>query len=351
MKKNLLTLATLGALASMSGLASAQSNITVYGVVDGAVRTANHANADGDRLNEASNGVLSESRLGFKGSEDLGNGTRAIFQLETGFSISDGETSDNRDGRRLFGRTAMVGVSNDTYGTLTFGRQNTLGYDFGISTDVYGVAHDLSIAGYQAVLTGYRWDNSVKYVNNFGGMNVGAQVSSGNTIGSTSTDSAYAVNVGYRMNALNVQALYQQANDTREGLLGNVRGEKQKLAALGSTYDFGKTQVFGQYFHNKYNVSDQVNKIAVLGASHEVAPKVTLKGSVTYDKQNNFNEGHRNTYSAVVAYNLSKRTDLYAEVDYNKFSGQYRNSVYSLNTVENPNTNSTGVSLGMRHMF
>lgn len=347
MKKTLIALATFSALAGLTSVASAQSNITVYGVIDEALRTSSHANEKGERLNEVTNGVQSESRLGFKGSEDLGNGLKAVFQVESGFSAGDGVSNDGR----LFGRTALVGISHNTYGTLTLGRQNSLGYDFAMGTDVYNVANNLAISGYQAALTGFRWDNSVKYVNTMGNFNVGAQISSGNKAGSNSSNSAYAVTGGYKYNALNLQALYQQANDTQDGVLGSLAGEKQKLAAVGATYDFGKTQLFGQYFRNTYNVSDQANDIYVVGAAYALAPKVTLKGSATYDKQKNVNAGHRSTYSTLVSYNFSKRTDVYAEVDYNKFSGEYRNTVYDLNTAANPNNNSTGVTVGLRHSF
>lgn len=355
MKKSLIALATLGALSAMTSMAHAADNITVYGVIDESIRTSSHAAADGGRLNEVRDGVLSGSRIGFKGGEDLGNGLKAIFRLEAGFNSNNGGfnngTQTGQQDNRLFGRQAYVGLSDDKYGTLTVGRQNNLAYDLAQETDVYSVSNNIALGGYQGFLTGYRWDNSLKYTNNFNGFKLGLQGASGNTAGSNSTNSGYAISGGYQFGKLDIQAAYQRANDTNNGVPGTLAGQRQKLAVVGASYDFGVAKVYGQYFNNKFDVTNQKNNIYVLGASYNLAPKVTLNGSVTYDQQKNFNAGHRNTYTALVNYSLSKRTDVYAEVDYNKFGGQYSNAAYNLNTSANPNTNSTGVGVGVRHAF
>lgn len=140
MKKSLIALATIGAL---SGVAHADSNVTVYGVVDAAVRTANNQNASGDSLNSVGNGLLQGNRLGFKGQEDLGGGLKAVFQLESGFNIGDGTAAQNG---ATFSRNATVGLSDAKLGTLTIGRQNNLAYDTLIATDVYGVANNVAVA-------------------------------------------------------------------------------------------------------------------------------------------------------------------------------------------------------------
>src|SRR5699024_1431858 len=70
---------------------------------------------------------LSGNRWGLRGSEDLGNGTSAIFRIESGFDITNGESG--QDGR-LFGRQAIIGLSNDQWGTVTLGRQFNPGDDY-----------------------------------------------------------------------------------------------------------------------------------------------------------------------------------------------------------------------------
>jgi predicted porin len=125
MKKTLIALATLSAL---TGVANAEglANTTIYGTMDVAVRTLSNQTADGGRLNTIGSGLLTTNFIGFKGAEDLGNGLKAIYQLEAGFDIGNGSSNSNT----LFGRTALLGLSDSTYGTLTFGRQTNLGFDF-----------------------------------------------------------------------------------------------------------------------------------------------------------------------------------------------------------------------------
>ena len=116
MKKSLLALAVLGAFA---GAASAQTNVTVYGLVDAGIQRTDTDNS-GARWGLDS-GLQSGNRLGFKGSEDLGGGLSAIFTLESGFNLDDGTQAQ---GGRLFGRQAWVGL-NGGFGTVKFGRQYT----------------------------------------------------------------------------------------------------------------------------------------------------------------------------------------------------------------------------------
>lgn len=346
MKKSLIALAAFGAL---TGLAHADSSVSIYGVVDAAVRASNNQNASGDKLNSVGGGLLQGSRLGFKGKENLGSGTSALFKLETGFNLNNGTSAQNGG---TFSRVATVGLSNEAYGTVNLGRQNTLAYDTLIATDVYGVANNVSIAGYQSSLSGLRWDNSVKYTNNLNDFNYGVQYSSGNQIGSNSQNSGFGLNLGYSQPHWNVQAVYQLSHDTKDGVLGTLNGQKQDLWAVGGKYELNnRTDVYGQYVYSKFDQSNQANKIVTVGVAHDLGNSWSVKGAATYDKQENVGQGSRQTYSAVVDYAFSKRTDVYAGLDYNRLNGSYTNASYNLNNAGNPNTNSTGLSVGLRHTF
>ena len=282
---------------------------------------------------------------------------KAVFQLEEGFNIGNGTSEQNgalvnNGTNSTFGRQVFVGLSDNIYGTLTIGRQNTLGYDTLMATDVYSIANNIALAGYQSTLSGLRWNNSVKYTNQLDGFNFGVQYASGNQVGSTTNDSAYSLNAGYNAKNWLVQAVYQKANDTSDGTLGSLSGQKQEFWSIGGKYLFNEgTSLFGQYVHNNFDVSNQTNEIITLGVAQQLTSAITLKGSATYDSQINVNDGHRETYSALVDYSFSKRTDVYAAIDYNKLDGLYSNSSYTLNTATNPNNSSTGVSFGLRHTF
>ncbi len=104
--------------------AHAQSSVTLYGIVDAGIAYVHNAqNANGGNassLVKFSSGNLSGSRWGLRGTEDLGGGLAALFQLENGFNIGTGALGQ---GQREFGRKAVVGLSSSTYGTVTLGRQ------------------------------------------------------------------------------------------------------------------------------------------------------------------------------------------------------------------------------------
>lgn len=345
MKKTIIALATLSAL---SNVAFAQSNVTMYGVLDETARYSTNVDKSNHGQFQLVDGIVSGTRLGFKGSEDLGNGTKAIFNLEAGFSLSNGTS---QQGSRLFGRNAFVGLSDKDLGTLTLGRQNTLAYDFDLVTDVYSFGSTL-LSSYQGALTGLRFDNEVKYVNARGPFSIGLAYAFGDQTGDTSKNSSYGVSTGYTMDALDLRAVYQHTGDTKDATPGTLAGQDQRLAAVGGSYKFSSVQVFGQYFDNKFDVSGQKNRISVLGASYNLTPQVNAKASFAHDKQTGIvAAGNRNTVSGVLSYAFSPRTDVYTEVDHNNLSGKYANASYTYNTAANTNSSGTGVSLGLRHKF
>ncbi|MGA7813837.1 porin, partial [Caballeronia sp.] len=98
--------------------AAAQSTVTLFGLVDEGIRYTTHADTQGDSRVQVANGA-SESLWGFKGTEDIGGGTRVVFQLENRFFPNSGET----DPAYPFFNTAFVGLQSSSYGKLTMGRQ------------------------------------------------------------------------------------------------------------------------------------------------------------------------------------------------------------------------------------
>jgi predicted porin len=105
-----------------TGTALAQSSVTLYGIVDTGVgylssqAPSTGATKGGQSVVKLVEGVWGGERFGFKGVEDLGGGTRAIFQLEEGFNADTGALSK---AGLMFSRASWVGLTNDTYGTFT----------------------------------------------------------------------------------------------------------------------------------------------------------------------------------------------------------------------------------------
>ncbi|WP_336600369.1 porin [Paraburkholderia bengalensis] len=99
--------------------ASAQSSMTFYGVVDTGIRYTTHADPQGNSAVRLANSGATESLFGFKGTEDLGAGNKAVFHFEDRFSPNTGAT----DPAYPFFNTASVGLQSSTCRKLTMGRQ------------------------------------------------------------------------------------------------------------------------------------------------------------------------------------------------------------------------------------
>ncbi|MBJ9698685.1 porin [Burkholderia cenocepacia] len=117
-------------LCSVAGATYAQSSVTLYGIVDTAIvyqnsQTALGSMRGGHSVIKMASGLAYGDRLGLKGVEDLGGGTRAIFTLESGFTLGTGAAQFTD---AIFGRQAFVGLSNPKSGTLTAGRQYSAYY-------------------------------------------------------------------------------------------------------------------------------------------------------------------------------------------------------------------------------
>src|SRR6516225_8747523 len=121
MNKLLVTGATT--MITLAGVAHAQSSITLYGLIDAGLTYTNNqiTGAGSGHSNwEMTSGAVQYSRWGLHGSEDLGAGLKAIFTLESGFNLNNGQYSSSN---RIFNRQAWVGLSSRDYGSLTLGRQ------------------------------------------------------------------------------------------------------------------------------------------------------------------------------------------------------------------------------------
>lgn len=162
--KNRIALAISALLAAVCAPASAQGTVTIYGVVDAGVEyqksTAGSSGA-ATRSTNLVNGTFGASRLGFRGSEDLGGGLRAFFALENGFNVDDGTVT----GAAFFGRKSIVGLSG-SWGELSLGRDYTPGFWVQFYTDVntfamYGNAGTMSAFALTGML---RANNGIYYV-------------------------------------------------------------------------------------------------------------------------------------------------------------------------------------------
>lgn len=294
------TLFALAALSAVTGIAHADSSVELYGVLDVAVGTVSHSyNIDPTfpggvnpvSATKAANSVtgmlsggIQDSRWGLRGSEDLGQGLKAIFTLESGINLPTGAlnsaatalTTNNVTSTssvqttsaansslngQLFNRQAWVGLSDATYGTVKLGRNYAPIYDIAVDYDPVQNAQLFSPIGFSGTLGGgggvsenTRQDNSVKYSNKIGQVNFGAMYKMGNQAGSFSAQSAYAFNLGYEDAKFGVQAAYQNATDA---LKTGTAGSTSALASPANSLNVTAYNTSAWFLAAKYKVTTE----------------------------------------------------------------------------------------------
>jgi predicted porin len=325
-------------LASVPFVASA-SDVTIYGIVDAAIAAEDTGAPDGSRT-VINSGNQSGSRFGLRGSEDLGTGLKAIFNLEGGFKVDTGAGDTD-----LFGRRAVVGLQG-SFGTVTLGREYSPVAMIAGFSDINGQGFFGSNVG--AFNNGYlirRLNNSINYKSNpASGLVAMAAYSTGEK---TTGPSGDVMGLGLQLTAgaLVIGGAYHN--------IERSAGGDDKEAAIGATLVLGKVKVATNYLaadpdgaNNKF---EQLN----LGASMGFGPG-TVFGNL---QQNRLQGGAKgNSFSIAYSYALSKRTDLYTTY------AQMRNNdlaVFRLNSSSTsvaPPASAFGAdprvfNVGVRHKF
>jgi predicted porin len=392
MKKTLLAAALL---AGFAGAASAQSSVTLYGILDAGLiyKNAKYSNTDSNISNFGmAYGTQSGNRLGFKGVEDMGSGNRLTFQLENGFDIGNGTMGQ---GSRLFGRQAWFGVENDAWGYARMGRQ------LNFATDYFGALDPFSQGFAQANIGSvfgstntYRLSNALKYQTpTMGGFTAGVMYSfatgidstyidNGKNIGSgtgysyQSQDNTRQISLGakyangpiyaavsydklygassvlggspdaspsewnlgasYDFNVVKVNAVYGQ---TRGGWMAGQNNQGNSGAAIGGS---GFPAVFGGglniYDQNWGANSYQIGLTAPIGAASKVFASWNM-AMPNGNMQDAYNAKNMSVYNVGYSYDFTKRTNMYAYVS-------YANNYATIDGLQ-----STVLGVGLRHQF
>jgi predicted porin len=250
MKKSLLALAVLGAFA---GAAQAQTNVTLYGLVDIGVATGDGGGDDG-RLTQMSSGNNAASRWGIRGTEDLGSGLKASFVLENGFDSSDGS------GGAGFSRLAYLGLGG-AFGEVRLGRQDTLIKTLSGIIDPFGAAGMANIHDYFLGGMDQRTPNNLTYMTpNFGGFTAAAQYGFGETEGDSGANRDLSLSLGYANGPLAVQAAYRKQNYAASFTADDVDAGDAEFETQAGEFDFGD---FTGAFAADVDVKD-----AIVGATY-----------------------------------------------------------------------------------
>ncbi|MFM0431187.1 porin [Paraburkholderia aspalathi] len=389
MKRTTFSIISLAALAS-AGAAHAQSSVTLYGAIDTSLTYVH--NAQGNKnlwaLGNSSAGNLSGTRWGLKGTEDLGAGLKAIFQLENGFDPSTGKLGQ---GSRLFGRQAYVGLTSDSLGSVTLGRQYDPLIDLvqGITEDNYFGSAFATAGDVDNYDNSFRVNNAVKYTSPvWSGLQFEAMYSFGGIAGSTGSEQSYSAAAAYNNGPIALAAGYFYAanspasaglrsptagwNSTSDGTFdGPINSGYQTAHSLGiarvaGQYTLGQFTLGAAYSNSQYR-RDSASVFASnekynmgQGFVNYQATKALLVGlGYSYTKSSGDTSATYHQVSLGADYSLSKRTDVYVTAAYQHASGETGNGTggtmaaqASIGSYGYAGTSTQEmVNLGLRHKF
>ncbi len=387
--------------------ASAQSGVTLYGVIDYGLNFVNNAQAlvNGKRTGRqqytTSSSIMQGNRWGLRGTEDLGGGYNAVFVLESGFDVGTGNFQQGGD---LFGRQAFVGISSP-YGTVTLGRQYDSVVDFigpltgAVGNGTYSLhGNDINNFG-----NTYRVNNAIKFTSNtYGGFRFGGLYGFGGVAGAFGTNSVFSFGGSYGFGGFKVAAALLRVRDPNRSFWGNNATSSATASNLGSItgvqvnpvyggfasasayqvagmavqYAFSRATVGANYSHisfrdlndpssgtlaltnpRGYTGSTSFNSYSAF-VRYSLTPFLWLSGSYDYLTGGAIDgkEGAKyHLFNATLDYFLSKRTDVYFMADYQIASGvdsTGQPAVASYLTITPSNSaRQVVLRVGMRHLF
>ena len=343
MQKKIIALAVAGLV---SGAAFAQSNVTVYGLLDAGVYgwSGNDESSSG-----VSNGALSTSRLGFKGEEALGNGLKAVFTLETAVT-TDGTSKDAGWGSN---RQANVGLTGG-FGTLLVGLQPSLSDNWhgGVSEPMGNVSSRNLLDNVRGRFSNEKANGFAYYSPVFSGLEFAALYGSKDD---TDTDTTS------RSNYVQVAAKYGNgpfaAALTYARLKQNSADSANQDWTVGATYDFKVAKLYAAYeLTQNYGANEDDNALWTLGARVPVTKAGTVTASYS-QADNDVKDTDASAWQIGYEHALSKRTTAYASYMrlVNDDAGTYKpvsrfNGTTSFTT---PSTDESynGFVVGLRHLF
>jgi len=318
MNKKLLALAVAAALP----MSAAQAGVTIYGKIHGSIDYI-----DADSASDETWDVTSRwTRLGFKGSEDLGDGLKLIWKLESGIDI----TNHDNGGGSLSGRNRYIGLAGG-WGTFLYGNHDT---PLKMSTGKLDLFGD-ELADYNATagFTDRRASDAIAYVSPaFGGLTLaGAIIPDGDYDADGDLAGGYSLAGMWTIGSLYLAGAYEDISDLKDG-------DTDEIWRVGAGWTIGDFFLAGVYENedtgtdvDKYQVSASYkfgnNKIKGMWADND------------FDSDDDFDDG--TSWALGWDHNFSKRSKIYI---------QYADSDHGL-TLTNASGEQSGFSMGMVHSF
>ena len=382
MQKKLIALAIA---AAASGAAFAQTNVQIYGIAD-----VGYVGIDRDHFkyqNNINSGVLSTSRIGFKGAEDLGNGLKAIFTLEYGLLLDNNTGIGASNNNAANARQQFVGLTGG-FGTVVAGRLQTAGLDYTVAgsalggSTAVGAVNQVGAGAFPLLNAASRANNAVAYISpSFGGVTFAvnhARLSENAAFDDRADNSATLLSANYDGGPLTAGLTYGQLSTEKTNVatavtplnafgVANAKNSDSTEWGVRAGYDFGVVKLQAAYQHakveqglNALGVSqgNVKNKRWVVSATVPVTAKIAVIGEYAQakmERNNNLSDNKDKAFTLAATYSLSKRTTAYAAFVMQDFNNsQYNGSLVAVNgvlpgTANRLDTNIYGV--GLRHSF
>lgn len=362
MKKSLLALAALTAFA---GAASAQSSVTLFGIVDAAYA---RLSAGGKSASGITNSGINSSRLGFRGVEDMGGGLRAGFWIEGQLTNDDGNAAGQTWQRRstvsLIGGFGEIRIGRDYtptfWNTTVYDPFGTVGVGQAMTPGMLAAIYGAGTAGTGAALpnntNAVRSNNTIGYFlpGGLGGFNGQVQIGFGENLSNSATKNVndyFGFRVGYAAGPVAVNYAYGKTD-------GASGASSVKYSNLGASFDAGVVRPMFVWAQEKQGTGTKITGVE-LGL---VAPLGANELRAAYSRYNTTGGTNLAALSAndwnkiALGYvqNLSKRTGLYATYARVSNKGNQNRAVanngLSVGTAA-AGGSANGYELGIRHIF
>ena len=337
--------------------AHAQSNVTLYGIVDSgilytskALNVATGQNA-GHQFKLISGG-MTPSLFGLRGAEDLGSGAKAIFALESGIDISNGGFADSNG--NFFGRQAWVGIQSNL-GTVKAGLQYSPFVLSLISTDAraasfFGSGVPLHLDN--VLVTSIFCANSISYTSpTIAGFQGSAMFALGGIAGDFQAGRQYSASLSYAHGPLLISAAMFSGNGGGTAATTPVPSTVPFSGrTIGASYEFSDLTVKAVFVNYKVAGSFD-SRVYSGGVSYRFAPTINTDAGVWYTSDGNDTRNHSILAATGVTYSLSKSTLLYAQFGFVNNHGRMNTGLSANGALYGASGATFGTAIGIRHLF
>jgi predicted porin len=353
----------------------AQSSVTLYGIIDESIQYTHNTGGASNEI-KLQSGQMSISQWGVRGTEDLGGGLNALFNLQNGFNLNNGKLNSGL----LFGRKAYVGLGGH-FGTVTVGRQQDTLQDFVLPVQGdYFLEYFTAPGDVDNADGSVRNSNAVKWTSpSWGGLQAAAMYGFGGVAGSVGSGQAYNAAITYARGPLTLAAGYSHADNGNATL--STRGTSSadsiflspvndayatasaiNIARAGATYVIGSVTLGGYYSYSEYladghstfQSAERYNNGSAF-VVWQATPSLMFETGYNYLKSHGDSSATYQQVTLAADYSLSKRTDLYGTMSYGHASGSNgmgpAQAVISDAFVDGGKSTQELVIAGIRHRF